>query len=70
MIGATTHYVTTDLDEGPIIHQDVETITHKDQPDDLVRKGRDVERRVLAEGVRLHLQDRTFMVGKKTVVLK
>jgi len=70
MIGATTHYVTADLDEGPIIHQDVETITHEDQADDLVRKGRDVERRVLAEGVRLHLQDRTFVVGNKTIVFK
>jgi len=70
MIGATTHYVTGDLDEGPIIHQDVETVTHEDQADDLVRKGRDVERRVLAEGVRLHLQVRTFVVGNKTIVFK
>ena len=70
MIGATTHYVTADLDEGPIIHQDVETVTHADQPNTLVAKGRDVERRVLAEGVRLHLQDRTFVVGNKTIVFK
>ena len=70
MIGATAHYVTTDLDEGPIIHQDVEAITHADTPDDLVRKGRDIERRVLAEGVRLHLQDRALLNGNKTVVFR
>jgi len=70
MIGATTHYVTADLDEGPIIHQDVETVTHADQPETLVARGRDVERRVLAEGVRLHLQDRTFVIGNKTIVFK
>ncbi|MDP3552110.1 MAG: formyltetrahydrofolate deformylase [Novosphingobium sp.] len=70
MIGATGHYVTTDLDEGPIIHQDVETVTHADGPDDLVRKGRDVERRVLAEAVRLHLEDRALLNGTKTVVFK
>ena len=70
MIGATAHYVTTDLDEGPIIHQDVEAITHADTPDDLVRKGRDIERRVLAEGVRLHLHDRALLNGNKTVVFR
>jgi formyltetrahydrofolate deformylase len=70
MIGATGHYVTTDLDEGPIIHQDVETVTHADSPEDLVRKGRDVERRVLAEAVRLHLEDRALLNGTKTVVFK
>ena len=70
MIGATGHYVTTDLDEGPIIHQDVETVTHADTPEDLVRKGRDVERRVLAEAVRLHLEDRALVNGTKTVVFK
>ena len=70
MIGATSHYVTTDLDEGPIIHQDVEAISHSDTPDDLVRKGRDIERRVLAEGVRLHLEDRVFVHGGRTVVFK
>ncbi|ABD27298.1 formyltetrahydrofolate deformylase [Novosphingobium aromaticivorans DSM 12444] len=70
MIGATGHYVTADLDEGPIIHQDVETVTHADSPDDLVRKGRDVERRVLAEAVRLHLEDRALVNGNKTVVFK
>ena len=70
MIGATGHYVTTDLDEGPIIHQDVESVTHADTPEDLVRKGRDVERRVLAEAVRLHLEDRALLSGTKTVVFK
>jgi len=70
MIGATAHYVTADLDEGPIIHQDVEAISHADTPDDLVRKGRDIERRVLAEAVRLHLQDRVFQNGTRTVVFR
>lgn len=70
MIGATAHYVTADLDEGPIIHQDVEWAGHADTPEDLVRKGRDVERRVLAEAVRLHLQDRVFMNGARTVVFR
>jgi formyltetrahydrofolate deformylase len=70
MIGATAHYVTTDLDEGPIIHQDVEIISHADTPEDLVRKGRDIERRVLAEAVRLHLADRVLMNGNKTVVFQ
>ncbi len=70
MIGATAHYVTADLDEGPIIHQDVEAISHADSPDDLVRKGRDIERRVLAEAVRLHLEDRVLLNGSKTVVFR
>jgi len=70
MIGATAHYVTEDLDEGPIIHQDVEAITHADRPDDLVRKGRDIERRVLAEAVRLHLEDRVLLNGNRTVVFR
>ena len=70
MIGATAHYVTADLDEGPIIHQDVEAITHADSPEDLVRKGRDIERRVLAEAVRLHLEDRVLLNGGRTVVFQ
>ena len=70
MIGATAHYVTSELDEGPIIHQDVEPITHADSPDELVRKGRDIERRVLATAVALHLQDRVFVNGAKTVVFQ
>ena len=68
MIGATAHYVTADLDEGPIIAQDVEQITHADAPAALVRKGRDIERRVLARAVRCHLEDRVLMNGAKTVV--
>jgi formyltetrahydrofolate deformylase len=68
LIGATAHYVTADLDEGPIIEQDVERITHADTPDDLVRKGRDIERRVLARAVRYHLEDRVILNGGKTVV--
>ena len=68
LIGATAHYVTTELDEGPIIEQDVERISHADRPDDLVRKGRDIERRVLARAVRYHLDDRVILNGRKTVV--
>jgi formyltetrahydrofolate deformylase len=68
MIGATAHYVTADLDEGPIIHQDVEAVTHADTPDDMVRKGRDIERRVLAQAVHWHLEDRVFLNATKTVV--
>lgn len=68
LIGATAHYVTSDLDEGPIIDQDVERITHRDTPEDLVRKGRDIERRVLASAVRHHLEDRVMLNGRKTVV--
>jgi formyltetrahydrofolate deformylase len=70
MIGATAHYVTADLDEGPIIHQDVEPVSHADVPDEMVRKGRDIERRVLAEAVRLHLNDRVFLNGSRTVVFR
>src|SRR4029078_2172350 len=68
LVGATAHYVTADLDEGPIIEQDVERISHRDTPDDLVRKGRDIERRVLARAVRLYLEDRVIPNGRKTVV--
>jgi formyltetrahydrofolate deformylase len=70
IIGATAHFVTADLDEGPIIHQDVERITHADSPADLVRKGRDIERRVLAEAVRLFAQERVLMNGTRTVVFR
>lgn len=70
MIGATAHYVTTDLDEGPIIHQDVEPISHADSPDDLVRKGRDIESRVLAEAVRMHVEERVLLNGQRTVVFR
>jgi formyltetrahydrofolate deformylase len=68
LIGATAHYVTGQLDEGPIIEQDVERISHRDSPDDLIRKGRDIERRVLARAVRFHLEDRVVLNGRKTVV--
>ncbi|KAA2212627.1 formyltetrahydrofolate deformylase [Teichococcus oryzae] len=68
LIGATAHFVTADLDEGPIIEQDVERISHADTPDDLVRKGRDIERRVLARAIRFFLEDRVILNGGKTVV--
>ena len=68
LIGATAHYVTSDLDEGPIIDQDVERISHRDTPDNLVRKGRDIERRVLARALSHHLEDRVLLNGRKTVV--
>ena len=70
MIGATGHYVTADLDEGPIIAQDAEPVSHADTPDDLVRKGRDIERRVLAAAVTYHLQDRVLLNGSRTVVFR
>ena len=69
MIGATSHYVTSDLDEGPIIAQDVQAITHRETPDDLVAMGRDIERRVLARAVKAHLEDRVFLNDQRTVVL-
>lgn len=68
LIGATAHFVTGELDEGPIIEQDVERISHRDTPDDLVRKGRDIERRVLARALRWHLDGRVLANGPKTVV--
>lgn len=68
MIGATAHYVTADLDEGPIIEQDVERISHHDSADILVRKGRDIERRVLARAVLFHIEGRVLPNGTKTVV--
>ncbi|MBU0726305.1 MAG: formyltetrahydrofolate deformylase [Alphaproteobacteria bacterium] len=68
LIGATAHYVTADLDEGPIIEQDVERISHADSPETLVRKGRDIERRVLARAIAWHLEGRVIINGPKTVV--
>lgn len=68
LIGATAHFVTADLDEGPIIEQDVERISHTDTIEDLVRKGRDIERQVLARAVSAYLDDRTFLNDNKTVV--
>jgi formyltetrahydrofolate deformylase len=68
LIGATAHFVTSDLDEGPIIEQDVEAISHRDTPDDLVRKGRDIERRVLSRALAHYLEDRVLLNRGKTVV--
>jgi formyltetrahydrofolate deformylase len=68
IIGATAHYITSDLDAGPIIEQDVVRITHRNDVTDLVRKGKDLERIVLARAVRLHLQNRVLVYGNKTVV--
>jgi len=70
LIGATAHYVTAELDEGPIIEQDVERVSHYDSPDALVRKGRDIERRVLARAVAFHLQGRVLLNGATTVVFR
>jgi formyltetrahydrofolate deformylase len=68
LIGATAHYATRDLDEGPIIHQDVARVTHRHGVDDLIRKGRDLEKIVLAQAVRWHLESRVLVYGNKTVV--
>ncbi|HEX4206568.1 MAG TPA: formyltetrahydrofolate deformylase [Ktedonobacteraceae bacterium] len=68
LIGATAHYVSDNLDEGPIIAQDVIHCNHRDTAEDLMRKGRDVERRVLAEAVRLHAEDRVLAYANKTVI--
>jgi formyltetrahydrofolate deformylase len=70
LIGATAHYATSDLDEGPIIEQDVIRASHRDSVADLVRKGRDLERNVLARAVRAHLDDRVLVYGNKTVVFE
>ncbi len=70
IIGATAHYVTEDLDAGPIICQDVGHVTHRDTVDDLVRLGREIERRVLARAVRWHLEDRVLADGNRTVVFE
>ena len=68
IIGATAHYVTPDLDAGPIIEQDVVRVSHRDEVSDLVRKGKDLERVVLARAVRYHLQNRVLVYGNRTVV--
>ena len=68
VIGATSHYVTAELDQGPIIDQETIACTHRDTVDDLIRKGRDLEKRVLAAAVRSHLDDRVLVHGNKTVV--
>ena len=69
IIGATSHFVTEDLDQGPIIHQDVVKVSHRDEVEDLVIRGRDIERRVLAEAVKLYLQKRIFVNANKTYIL-
>jgi formyltetrahydrofolate deformylase len=68
IIGATAHYVTPDLDEGPIIEQDIARVTHAMTPDDLIAVGRDTESRVLGRAVKLHLENRVMLNGRKTVV--
>lgn len=68
LIGATCHYVTAELDAGPIVEQDVIRVDHGDSPADMVRQGRDIERLVLSRGLRWHLEDRVLVHGAKTVV--
>ena len=68
IIGATAHYVTEELDQGPIIEQDVERVSHRHQVDDLIRIGRDLERLVLARAVNWHLNDQILVYGNKTIV--
>jgi formyltetrahydrofolate deformylase len=70
VIGATAHYVTAELDEGPIIEQDVARVSHRDTRADLVRIGRDIERLVLARAVKWHLEDRVLVDGARTVVFR
>jgi formyltetrahydrofolate deformylase len=68
LIGATAHYATEDLDEGPIIEQGVARVTHRDTPGELARIGRDLERTVLARAVQWHLEDRVIVDGNRTIV--
>jgi formyltetrahydrofolate deformylase len=68
LIGATSHYVTAELDEGPIIEQDVVRISHRDTVDDLIQKGRDLEKTVLSRAVRWHIENRILVYGRKTVI--
>ena len=70
IIGATAHYATPELDAGPIIEQDVVRVSHRDEVNDLIRKGKDLERIVLARAVRLHLQNRVLVYGNRTVVFE
>ena len=70
LIGATCHYVTSALDQGPIIEQDVIRIDHSDSIEDMVRYGKDIEKAVLARGLRYHLEDRVLVHGNKTVVFR
>jgi formyltetrahydrofolate deformylase len=68
LIGATSHYVTEDLDEGPIIEQDIARVSHRDQVEDLIQKGRDLERVVLSRAVRWHIENRILLYANKTVI--
>lgn len=68
IIGATAHFVTSDLDEGPIIEQDVAHVSHNATPDDLIAIGRDIERRTLSKAVKLYAEDRIFIAGNRTVI--
>lgn len=70
LIGATCHYVTEDLDAGPIIDQDVMRVSHRDTIEEMVRRGKDVEKAVLARGLRWHIEDRVLIHGNKTVVFE
>ena len=70
LIGATAHYVTPDLDEGPIIDQDVARADHSLAPDDLVSVGRDIEAVVLARALRLHIERRVMLAGRRTVIFR
>ncbi len=70
MVGATAHYVTSDLDEGPIIAQDVSAVDHADTVEDLIAQGQDIESRVLARAVKLHLEHRVMLNGSRTVIFK
>ena len=70
MIGATAHYATPELDEGPIIAQAVAQVSHHDSVEDLRRSGRELERNVLANAVRAHLEDRILVTGNRTVVFR
>jgi|SRR5690625_4790596 len=70
LIGATSHYVTDDLDEGPIIEQDIERVDHRDNVNNLKKIGQQVERRVLARAVKWHLQDRLIVYDNKTIVFQ
>jgi formyltetrahydrofolate deformylase len=69
IIGATAHFATVDLDKGPIIHQATLPISHQDTVDDLITKGRDIEKRVLSDGVKLYIANRVFVQGHRTIIL-
>lgn len=70
LVGATAHYINNDLDEGPIIAQGIRDADHNSYPEDLVRKGQDVERVVLARAVQMHIENRVFLSGQRTIVLQ